>query len=470
MPNSDAAATSRWLTDDESDRREPSEPSDTPDAGSVSPSAWLLSSGEPDHPVGGEGARPNGGERAWVLPNGGERSRALPNGDEQPRALPEAADDPELASRWLITPGAPSAPHAAVRDLVATRERRIRAVEAYCRELCPPEAAAAAAEAALSARTPADDGELLQATRVAAAKRSDTPAAPRGWREVLAAEHERPCDATPSLLAARENDTLGPKEKHELEQHLSSCLVCQASESREFRAARAFEAVLDGQPADEKDGVTRESAEIATLRPEAPEDAQRCAPQQAIAVAAGAAEGSPSSGESAAAVLVEPRTPRAQAKRRLSAPNGVRLAIAGTALLAAAALAAVLLSGTSSHRSPTSVQAPKPAPPARSARIVHSGRARAHPPRAAHPRHAARHASRARTHVRANTAPAVSVPQSAPPTAVTPAPSAPPTGASLASPTPASPRTASRSVVSVSQPSLPAQSAPEGLGSSTSGH
>ena len=461
MPNSDAAATSRWLTDGESDRRETSETSDTPDAGSVSPSAWLPSSGEPYRPVDDEGARPNGGDRAWVLPNGGERSRALPNGGEQPRALPEAVDDPDLASRWLITPGSTSAPHAAVRDLVATRERRIRAVEAYCRELCPPGAAAAAAEAALSAPTPADDADLLQATRVAAAERSDTPAAPRGWREVLAAERERPCATTPLLLAARENDTLGLKAEQELEQHLSSCLLCQASESRECRATRSFEAVLGAPPAHEEDGVTRESGEIATLRPDAAEDARP--PRAAIAVAAGAAEGSLSSGVSAAAVVVEPLTLLAHAKR-------THLAIAGTALVAAAALAAVLLSGTSSHRPPTSAHAPKRSPAARSARVVHSSPARAHHLRATRAHHTARHASRARTHVRANTAPAVSVPQSAAPIAVTPAPSAPTTGAPQASPTSASPTTAPSSVVSVSQPSLPAQSEPEGLGSSTSGH
>ncbi len=86
---------------------------------------------------------------------------------------------------------------------------------------------------------------LLSCTgAVVAASLTIRPAAHRGWRQLLGAEHEDDCVPTARRLALAATGQLDAHEEKELERHLDSCLPCQALEARAARAERAFEATL----------------------------------------------------------------------------------------------------------------------------------------------------------------------------------------------------------------------------------
>jgi hypothetical protein len=138
--------------------------------------------------------------------------------------------------------------------------RRQSAVEGYCRELCPRETAAAAATESLESFSGKDDLDLLRHTRSVAAKYAPVAPARRGWRRALSAERDSPCRFTPALLAASENGELDDRRRARLENHLATCVACQAAELRARRADRAFAAVTGIALAAEATPPVREAA------------------------------------------------------------------------------------------------------------------------------------------------------------------------------------------------------------------
>lgn len=125
------------------------------------------------------------------------------------------------------------------------------AVWAYCRELCGPgecERAVAAALAALEdggVGSIASENRLLLITRAAAAQfASDGRHGPASGIQP-APDGDPVCAGIPARLAARASGALEPGERRELDQHLSGCLVCKATEFKMNRAEREF-AVMQG--------------------------------------------------------------------------------------------------------------------------------------------------------------------------------------------------------------------------------
>ncbi|MDQ6778271.1 MAG: zf-HC2 domain-containing protein, partial [Actinomycetota bacterium] len=152
----------------------------------------------------------------------------------------------ERAERGFATLAAGVVPFEAELDAAVERPvapqarlpsgRAKSAVRAYCRELCgPPGFRRAVSEsltvAGIGARSiMVGEQELLQATRLAAAKQALIDAAPR----------DAACAATPSRLALLANDRLDAGDQLELERHLEQCLACRASQIKLARAERAF--------------------------------------------------------------------------------------------------------------------------------------------------------------------------------------------------------------------------------------
>jgi hypothetical protein len=135
--------------------------------------------------------------------------------------------------------------------LTAASRRAISAVEAYCRELCPPEEASAAAAEVLGSFTAGDELDLLRHTREVSAKHAVQPGSRRGWWLPRGARDQE-CESIPGLLAARANGELDHGAQAALERHLDSCATCQAAEIRARRADRAFAGITRIElPADE---------------------------------------------------------------------------------------------------------------------------------------------------------------------------------------------------------------------------
>ncbi len=121
------------------------------------------------------------------------------------------------------------------------------AVRAYCAELLSTPHSGRVADEILAATdlasTPAD--ELLQVTARLAAEHASAMLLRPGWRGRRSAKHVN-CHSTPGWLASRAGGDLGGVEQEELEEHLRSCLPCQAAELRAARAERAFATALAG--------------------------------------------------------------------------------------------------------------------------------------------------------------------------------------------------------------------------------
>jgi hypothetical protein len=135
--------------------------------------------------------------------------------------------------------------------LAALCERRGGAVLAYCREVCEPaDAAAAAAEALARFRAAvwaAGDASELQpetlllgATRHAAAAAARRPAEPRTTRRIVGRAHTEVCTQVPALIVARAESLLGAADQDRLARHLERCASCRETEAAFRRAERAY--------------------------------------------------------------------------------------------------------------------------------------------------------------------------------------------------------------------------------------
>ena len=135
--------------------------------------------------------------------------------------------------------------------LAALCERRGGAVLAYCREVCEPAAASAAAAEALArfraavwAAGDASDLEpdrlLLSATRHAAAARARTTFEASAPRRMLGRGQSVTCVRMPGLIVARTENLLGSADLDRLSRHLERCQACRATEAAFRRAERAY--------------------------------------------------------------------------------------------------------------------------------------------------------------------------------------------------------------------------------------
>jgi hypothetical protein len=135
--------------------------------------------------------------------------------------------------------------------LAALCERRGGAVLAYCREVCEPAAASAAAAEALArfraavwAAADASDLEperlLLSATRHAAAARARTTVEASTSRRMLGRGQSVTCVRMPGLIVARAENLLGSADLDRLSRHLERCQACRATEAAFRRAERAY--------------------------------------------------------------------------------------------------------------------------------------------------------------------------------------------------------------------------------------
>jgi hypothetical protein len=135
--------------------------------------------------------------------------------------------------------------------LAALCERRGGAVLAYCREVCEPTAASAAAAEALArfraavwaAADASDLGPerlLLSATRHAAAARARTTVEASTPRRMLGRGQSVTCVRMPGLIVARAENLLGSADLDRLSRHLERCQACRATEAAFRRAERAY--------------------------------------------------------------------------------------------------------------------------------------------------------------------------------------------------------------------------------------
>jgi hypothetical protein len=135
--------------------------------------------------------------------------------------------------------------------LAALCELRGGAVLAYCREVCEPAAASAAAAEALArfraavwAAGDAADLEperlLLSATRHAAAARARTTFEASAPRRMLGRGQSVTCVRMPGLIVARAENLLGSADLDRLSRHLERCQACRATEAAFRRAERAY--------------------------------------------------------------------------------------------------------------------------------------------------------------------------------------------------------------------------------------
>jgi hypothetical protein len=135
--------------------------------------------------------------------------------------------------------------------LAALCELRGGAVLGYCREVCEPAAASAAAAEALArfraavwAAGDAADLEperlLLSATRHAAAARARTTFEASAPRRMLGRGQSVTCVRMPGLIVARAENLLGSADLDRLSRHLERCQACRATEAAFRRAERAY--------------------------------------------------------------------------------------------------------------------------------------------------------------------------------------------------------------------------------------
>ncbi len=441
-------------------------------------------------------ARPEG--REWTTPEQRDASNWLPSSEAE-TAFPAPAEQLEPATplgSWLPAEDASAEPDTAREDetslerstepitpapvgvapeapTFAPSQPQTQAVDAYTRELCPREAAPAAARETLESFAGGDDTQLLRHTRGVAAGYAAVAPARRGWRRVLATERDPICQMTPSLLAARANGGLEGARSKELELHLGSCLTCQAVERRTQRAEHAFAGITGiALTAGAVAAATAAAAEALAPEPPAAAD-QAPAPAEVTpadtAIAAGATSewlptGAEETDDAQTTPAAEPvaagvgdTTKRPFSRRGLAGVIGGAVAVA-----AAAAVAVVLLtSGGSKHvtvaSTPAVVTTSATPPPVRH---------KARPATKTHHR-----ASKPATHHAASAAVASVTPassatssSSAPTASPSPPASSPPTSSPPpASPPPSNPAPA-QPPVSIQQPSLGTTAAPQGLG------
>ena len=397
----------------------------------------------------------------------------------EPVVAEEANEVP--TSRWVVTPqpvetgdmgswlatGQPSAepqpteptasePH--LPAILAGSRRQRLAVEAYCRELSLATASAAAAEA-LAEFPGGDDTRLLRHTRSVAARHATSGPTRQGWRQKLSAERQADCASTPALLAARANNELDLDQSEQLERHLESCVACQAAELRAQRADRVFAGIAGIELAEA--GRERTAAAQTPAADEEPEPATHewLPAPEAVAAAQDRAAEYPAIEELAPAAALD-ETDLAPFSRR-----GLLAVVAGaTAVAAAAAIAIVLITHGTTHNKPLA-QVSTPAPVTTPAIPHHKTHARpvVRPHRAAVKKPAAHHAPAAASSAASSStaaASAASSAASAPAATPAPTPTPTPTPAPAPAPTPAP----TPSVSAISQPSLGAAGAKQGIG------
>lgn len=375
----------------------------------------------------------------------------------EPSREPSIAEvrEPEPVERGPV-------PSEARATSVSTSRQRA-AVEAYCRELCPPDAASAATAEALASAADTDDVELLRRTRSVAARYAAKPSR-HGWRRVLPGERDGGCASTPALLAARANDELPPPGHGALERHLHSCLICQAADLRTRRAERAFAGITGTELTPQEVPAAREAA-LTTA-------AEKWAPPTVVEERARAR----TAHEGTTAAAAPPRAPvvdRAEAHRphrRLPAA----VVAAGAGAVAAAAIAAALLLSTGSSKHNTVARATTPVAPVTTAVAAPSKAQPAAKKPAKKPApHPAAAPAATPASAASSAAPASSSPSSASQSAASSSSSAsspsasssPPASSSAPSSPPASnPAPSSPPSVSIQQPSLGSANAPQGVG------
>jgi hypothetical protein len=262
---------------------------------------------------------------------------------------------------------------------VEPTDRQRLAVEAYCRELCPPDAVPAATTEALSAfsvsaarlghrATPADHARVLSSVmRAAAASHAAVEPSGLGWRsrvvDALTAERDVGCRRVPGLLARRANGDLAGGEAAALRDHLRDCVRCRATELRMARAERTFATAsrLGVMPpgvtgvaftaATAVTGATAVTAANAAAAPSMTADWTAAPVAAAAAAGADAAHAAPATpGPSAAPTApAAPPTPKTSpAHRRRLGPIPVAAGV-GVLAVCGVAAAAVLGGGGAPH-------------------------------------------------------------------------------------------------------------------------
>ncbi len=163
----------------------------------------------------------------------------------------------------------------------------------YCRELLRQPAADEAATDALvgfwrllmahddeRVDDPPSDEALLAITRQMVAVSMPDRGSPSQRRQAMiasiSAEPQCSCRESPSLLAARANENIEPRESVALSGHLAECPECRGLDAHMERAERAFRAALAVPQAKETEAAPPEAAppdatETEAAEPEAAE-------------------------------------------------------------------------------------------------------------------------------------------------------------------------------------------------------
>ncbi len=239
-PNTRASAVTRWLPE----QQRPVGPSVTSQpAGGPRPVNWASTSQPAAEtgpgpvvirwPLGGPTFESNRRARSWT-PRSRDRDAEIDADPAQPQS--PTAPEPATANR-------------VANDLEPARAEA--AVRAYCRVLCVSveweqavRETLAALEDAGGSSTVGQD-RLLSITRRIAGAHAHAPAGAERPDRCNVSPLTR-CEATTVHLAARANDELDPDERSGLEEHLDSCLPCQATVLRIGRAERAFTTLAAG--------------------------------------------------------------------------------------------------------------------------------------------------------------------------------------------------------------------------------
>ncbi len=423
--------------------------------------------------------RDGDGNSRW-LPLGADTATAQPGQastatfERPPAGLETTATEPQRAS----------APEPNAYD---ASDRRSRAVEAYCAEICLSGQGSSAAAETLGSFAGGGDHDLLRMTRALAAKHvNPIPEELRGWRDALTVQRTHECTSTPAFLAARDNDELSGEEKLKLENHCESCVTCQALELRSRRAERIFAAIMGIIPTaagaatgGKETSATSEPAVAPAEAEDAPETSgpgeSDWIPAELASAEPNAAPGrftpgsAPGAAEPTAPAAGTISTPAAEPRGSRRRRRGLILG-AATAVAAAAIAAGVLLANGSGN----GVSAARTNIAAKQAATAAARHRAAKPGAAVHAHHgAARAATRPPAAAPTTAASPGPAPQASP--APVSRPSATPTPASSvrsspkpsesAPSTPASTPAAPQSGASFHQPSLGATNAPQGLGS-----
>ncbi len=290
---------------------------------------------------------------------------------------------------------------------VEPTDRQRLAVEAYCRELCPPDAAPAATTETLSAfsvsaarlghrATPADHARVLsRVMREAAASHAAVEPSGPGWRsrvvDALTAERDVGCRSVAGLLARRTNGDLAGGEAAALRDHLRDCVRCRATELRMARAERTFTTASRlGVMPPGVTGIAFTAATAATAtatatatEPAAPATADWTAVPVAAAAAGAGAAGAAAAGAAAAGAAAAPKTSPAPRRRRL---GPIPVAAAGVGMLAVCGVAAAAVLGGGAAHHVTTNAASTPSPPATATPIAAAPVHKAHRSAAVHHR------------------------------------------------------------------------------------